>query len=992
MPRRRALTAAQLAGLLALPTDEIDLIRYWTLDQTDLTAIDRRRGDHNRLGFALQLCTLRYPGRLLRPSEVISTLALRFVAEQIGAAHEAFAAYSTRTQTRYQQLDVIRATYGFGHLTPACRQEIGAWLLPVALGTTNVAVVAAALLDELRRRRLIVPGPSVIEELVAVALTAAERHVARQLTAGLSRAQTAALDGLLVAEPDARMSVLAWVRQPPGAPGHRALTRLVEALERLQSIGLDPACTEGVHPERLRRLAREGGRFTAQHLRALTPLRRRATLVATVLDTIARLTDDGVGLFDRAVGRLFRRAEVREQNAVLRNARALNDKVRLLARLGAALIQARDRKGDLEAAVADTVGWDMLARSVTEAERLARPDRVDLPALAGRAWPLLHRLGPLFLGAFRLRAVPAATATLRAVNTLHEVYASGGRRWPSSLPTAFLRPVWRAAVQQAGNEARRVWEAATLIALRDRLRAGDIWVEGSRQWRAVEDQLIPPALFAAMREAGPLPIAVSATAETYLAERCALLGRRLSEIAAKAAVDCLEDVRIVQGKMRISPLKAATPDEVEPLAERLYSMVPTLRITDLLAEVDRWTGFSSAFTHMHTSLRANDPHVVLTAVLADATNLGLTRMADACSVASYRQLAWTTGWHLREETYRRALAVLVNAQQAQPMAAHFGAADVSSSDGQHFPTGGPGEAIGAVNARYGREATTLLYTHVSARHAPFHTVAIPPSGEAAHVIDGLLYHEADLTISTHHTDGGGVSDHVFALAHVLGFRFTPRIPNLAERRLYAFTPAATWPTLEPFIAGAVDTKLIVAHWDDVLRLAASVRTGRVSASLMLKRLGAYPRQNGLALALREIGRVERTLATLDWLERPELRRQATAELNKGEARNALARAVCFHRLGRLRDRTAELQQHRASGLALVTAAIALWNTVYLGRALGALRRRGEVVPDALLAHIAPLGWQHINLTGDYLWGASGAFGTDGFRPLRGPRDAVATAA
>ena len=168
----------------------------------------------------------------------------------------------------------------------------------------------------------------------------------------------------------------------------------------------------------------------------------------------------------------------------------------------------------------------------------------------------------------------------------------------------------------------------------------------------------------------------------------------------------------------------------------------------------------------------------------------------------------------------------------------------------------------------------------------------------------------------------------------------------------------------------------------MLRLAASVRTGTVSASLMLKRLGAYPRQNGLALALREIGRIERTLFTLDWLELPELRRQATAELNKGEARNALARAVCFHRLGRLRDRTVEAQQHRASGLALVTAAIALWNTVYLGRALDALRRRGETVPDALLAHLAPLGWQHINLTGDYLWDADAGLGPDGFRPLR----------
>jgi len=94
--------------------------------------------------------------------------------------------------------------------------------------------------------------------------------------------------------------------------------------------------------------------------------------------------------------------------------------------------------------------------------------------------------------------------------------------------------------------------------------------------------------------------------------------------------------------------------------------------------------------------------------------------------------------------------------------------------------------------------------------------------------------------------------------------------------------------------------------------------------------------------------------------------------------------MCFHRLDRLRDRIAELQQHRASGLALVTAAIALWNTVYLGRAVDALRQGGETVPDALLAHLAPLGWQHINITGDYLWGAGSSLGPDGFRPLRRP--------
>jgi len=325
---------------------------------------------------------------------------------------------------------------------------------------------------------------------------------------------------------------------------------------------------------------------------------------------------------------------------------------------------------------------------------------------------------------------------------------------------------------------------------------------------------------------------------------------------------------------------------------------------------------------------------------------------------------------------------LVNAQQHQPLAALFGAADVSSSDGQAFLTAGRGEALGAHNARHGQTPSALFYTHVSSRHAPYHIESIPPSGEAAYVIDGLLYHEADLSIAVHHTDGGGVSDHVFALAHLLGFRFVPRIPHLADRKLYAFGPASTWPTLAPFIAGRPDDKLITAQWDDVLRLTASVRTGMVSASLMLKCLGAYPQQNGLALALREIGRIERTLRALDWLELPALRRQATAELNKGESHNALCRAVCFHRLGRLHDRTAQAQQHRASGLALVTAAIALWNTVYLGRALDAARRRSDLIPDTLLAHLAPLGWQHINLTGDYLWVADASLGPDGFRPLR----------
>ena len=147
-----------------------------------------------------------------------------------------------------------------------------------------------------------------------------------------------------------------------------------------------------------------------------------------------------------------------------------------------------------------------------------------------------------------------------------------------------------------------------------------------------------------------------------------------------------------------------------------------------------------------------------------------------------------------------------------------------------------------------------------------------------------------------------------------------------------------------------------------------------------RKLGSYPRQNGLALALRELGRIERTLFTLDWLQDIELRRRVQIGLNKGEAKNALARAVFFNRLGELRDRSFENQRYRASGLNLVVAAIVLWNTAYLERVVQALRDIGNA-DDSLLPHLSPLGWEHINLTGDYSWQQNKQVEQGNFRPL-----------
>jgi len=131
-----------------------------------------------------------------------------------------------------------------------------------------------------------------------------------------------------------------------------------------------------------------------------------------------------------------------------------------------------------------------------------------------------------------------------------------------------------------------------------------------------------------------------------------------------------------------------------------------------------------------------------------------------------------------------------------------------------------------------------------------------------------------------------------------------------------------------------------------------------------------------------LGKIERTLFILDWLQDIELRRRVTAGLNKGEAKNALARAAFFNRLGEMRDRSFEHQRYRASGLNLVVAAIVFWNTVYLERAIHAIREHGGKIDDRLLRNLSPLGWEHINLIGDYMWRQAKIPERSKFRPLR----------
>jgi TnpA family transposase len=889
------------------------------------------------------------------------------VARQLNVSPELFHDYArARDTTRREHLLELQRGFGFQTFTDPLSNRLADHLLPSALRSPKPMPLITALLDRMRAEKIIVPAFSTLENLAWEILARADATIFGQLTSGLTLVQRRQLDHLVVA--DSGSKGLGWLRQASGRPTPTNFLRLCEKLSTIRFIGFDEGLGSTVHQSRLQQLAREGAKYSLQHLSRFRDEKRQALLVAFLIRTAQEFTDQAIDMHDQMIGRLFNRSERRQQQGFQQNAKAINDKVRLYAEVGKALIAAYKAKTDLGKALESVLGWDQFVTTVEEAEHLVEPFDCDFLDEMRDHYQQIRQYSPTLLGTFEFRGAPPSASLLKAIELLREMNESGKRKVPGTAPRGFVRQRWAPHVFSGDEIDRCYYELCVLSELRNGLRSGDVSVAGSRRYGDFESYLIAKDSWSGVRARGAAGVAVNTDCVTYLNDRREFLHEQLLRVDSLAEKGTLPEARLENDRLHFTALARSVPESAEEWTERAYDLLPRIKLTDLLTEVDGWTRFTGCFTHLHNSEKAKDKSVLLSAVLADATNQGLTKMADACPGLTFDRLSWTADWHIREETYSAALAEIINLHHKLPFARHWGDGTTSSSDGQAFPISTRRPATATINAKYGRDPTVTFYTHISDQYGPFHTKVINSTvRDALHVLDGLLGHNTDLRVKEHYTDTAGFTDHVFGTCHMLGFRFAPRIRDLGDHKIYPIAKPGKYPSLQSLIGGTVNTKRIEQYWDDLLRLICSIGLGTVSTSLILGKLAAYPRQNGLALALRELGRIERTLFTLEWIQSPELRRRVHRGLNKGEARNSLARAVFFHRRGAVRDRLREDLQNKASGLNLVVAAIILWNTVYLEQAVAALERQGTPVPIECLPHLSPLGWEHINLTGDYRW-------------------------
>jgi TnpA family transposase len=736
-------------------------------------------------------------------------------------------------------------------------------------------------------------------------------------------------------------------------------------------------------PNRRAWLAQTGRQQTNQALARMAPERRYPVLMCFSIEALERATDDAIEIYDRALGGADRAAQRKREELERRGRRDTQTTVRRFIDLSQVVLEAHDSGGDVWRLIERRIGIDRLREDLDRARGVARPQstgHLDLliadSAAAGR------KLLAAVSASLELRPTGVDEDELLAALRLIRQLGDDKRRWlPGFSPSAFIDAQWRPHVvdPSRGRFDRRAYELCAAYELRSALRAGRVWVAGSRRHADPSTLLLPDDDWHQIRveftQAVERPADGAERLDALAGEQAELLKRLARERDATA------EGQLADGELVIDAVEPAEDGRLRKLVE---PRLPEVDLPELLIEVDGWTGFSEHLTPLSGNRRrsADTPCQLYAAILAQATNLGLSGMARA-SDFSYQQLEWAWEQLCREETLTTASASLVDFHHRLPLSQEWGAGRLSSSDGQRFASRGRGPGVAPLPRYFGHRRRGLqIYSWTSDQYSQYASKVVTATvRDATHTLDGILDNQTVLPIAEHTTDTHGYTEMIFGAYDLLGLRFAPRIRDLDRQRLYRHGAPPAVETAE-LLKNKIRPELITPYWDELLRLAASLRHGWAPASLLLARLQAGSRRNLLAQALQEYGRLIKTNFILAWLADEELRARIGRQLNKGEQLHALRRAIFYANEGHVRQRTPEQQGEQALCLAIVVNAIIVWNTAYTGRVLDEVRAAGELITTSEIEHISPLAHQHIHLYGHYPFDLASR--PNGHRPLRAP--------
>lgn len=952
-------TASERRELGAYPAQAgpEDVKGFFDLSPDDLKFVLSHHRDA-QLGVAVALCSLRWLGFVPDDLGELPRPALLAQCEQLEADPDDVIVYGTRSQTRSDHFLTVRDHAGFRAFDDVQRARLEEWLISRAMEHERPKALHALACEHLRSIKVVRPGVDVLVRMIGAARDRAHAATFDALSDQFTPDRVAGLDRLLLLREPGGVTWLEWLRTPAADGSARPIVGQIEKLRELQALEADLVELSMLPPGRVRILASEARRRSAWELSRLPPARRYPVLLVFIAEMIVERGDELIDLYCKAILNAERHARQHVKDQREKTARARDERSLLAGTLARILLDAADGGEDPLARALREVGAQRLRAAVEDPGALARPIEEQRRDALGNRHAHLAQFAPAILAALDLRAARGYQPLLDAIN---HVNANRSLRVLPDARLGVLPAAWRAwTLDEHDRPLRTRYELALWLLARDALRSRGLYRARSHRYGDPLGWMMPQAQWQREREGLAVIFDRPLDPTTRLHELQTTqesLVRRLQH-GFERGERVLFDGEKITGE-RPSEQRVAKCE----LARVVHGMLPHVELAALLVEVNRETGFLDELSHAGAS-RARSPHrpqQVLGALVAAATGIGYAKMSQASSF-SERELRSASERHLVDEHLDAGSARILRHLRLLPHTAIFDNV-LTSSDGQRYETIGK-SSIAAFAARevgYRKRMITWLLW-LTGQYGHFGSKVIPVTEpEAWHTLDALMH--LDTPTVQHTTDTHGGNELVFALFDLLGWEFFPRLGDLTHRRLYQLGDGQPLLAADGLFTGRIRIELILEQWDELLRLAASLKRGWIVPSVLLARMSTDQRPDRTAKALREYGRLIESNFVLRWAGDPDMRQRSHGQLNKGESANSLRREVGYGNRGRVRAQDPEQLHRHMEARRLVANAIGYWNARYIALSFKALERTGWTLPDHDVRRVHYMHHEHINFIG-----------------------------
>lgn len=619
-----------------------DCFTFFLLSKDDCIEVDKQRSDSSRLGFALQICALRYMGFVPSDLKSIAPRVLQYVAEQLDISPDTLLQYKART--RKEHLLASSNYTGFRRATKLDVLGLEKWLLERALEHDQPTVIFRQACEYLKQQQILRLGTDRLARMVSTARAQAQEATYRLLQPLLTEACRAFLDGLLEVDENLKRTNLSWLQKTPTSHNLGQILETLDKVVFLKREGVADWDLSAVNPNRVKWLANLGSRSTNQYLQRANEVKRYPVLLCFLKQSLYDLTDALVEMFDQRLWELYNEAKREFKEDRLKATKSINQKLMTFRDIGHILLDPEVDDKTVRKLAFEQIQPEKLQVVLGETENLIRPEQDAYVDYFCKKYSSIRRFSSRFLSTLQFHNYRQGeeNGLLEALDLIRDIHAGNKRQLPADAPTDFVPSGWHAYIHDDDGPNRRYFELAALWVLRQRLRSGDIYTSHSRRYSNLESYFIPKDKWPQHRTEVSQLTGVPLDAESRLAERKQeLLGlvERVEILLDEEGGELREE----DGKLVLSPLEAEERSaRLEQLEQQISSRLPKVDITDVLIEVDTLTGFSDHFEHLNASQQGRSRDLLLhlyTCLLAQSCNLGLWEIAQSTHL-DYHRLSW----------------------------------------------------------------------------------------------------------------------------------------------------------------------------------------------------------------------------------------------------------------------------------------------------------------------------------------------------------------